>query len=81
MHPSYELGQPWMGSERVNRVVAARQFRLGQRGMDFAMADVVQQHHWPALAPFELGHKVMEALRHVRWDGPVTERAEWRVSV
>ena len=55
-----------MGAERINRIEVTGQFRLGQGGMDFRVADVMQQNHWAALAALELGDQMMQRLRRIR---------------
>lgn len=40
--------------------------------MNLAVADMMQQHGWPAFSTFELGYQVMNALLDVRWDGAIT---------
>ena len=54
-HPGEESREPRMGAQRLDRVVAAGQFRLGQGRVDLVVADLVQQHGRPALAAPELG--------------------------
>lgn len=44
--------------------------------MDFAVALVVEQHRWPALAAPQFRDQVMQALRDIRRDWPVAERAD-----
>lgn len=61
-----------MRPQRFGRVVDASQFRFGQCGVDFAVANMVQQHCWPAFAPFELRDQVMHALWHIGWDWAAT---------
>jgi len=65
-----------MGPQRRGRVVVAGQLRLGQRGVDFPVADVMQEYGWPALAAFELWDEVVQALRRVRWNRTVAEGAD-----
>ena len=57
-------------------VIDARQFRFAERGVDLLVADVMQKNGWPASAAFELGHKVVQGLRHTRRDRTVAERAD-----
>lgn len=64
-----------MLSEGVDGIVGARQFRLAERGMDFPVANVMQQYSGPAFAAFQLGDQVMQALWHPGRNGPATERA------
>ena len=65
-----------MGSESVHAGIVAGQFGLGERGMNFLMADVVQQHRRPALSPFQLRDQVMKALWNTRWDRAVAKGAD-----
>ena len=73
-HPPDEFGQPWVPPQSLNRAVFPRQFRFGQRGVDFVVAYLVKPHDRPALATFQLWHKVMQALPRIRRNGPITQR-------
>lgn len=68
-----------MGAQGFDGGVAARQFGLGQGGMDFIMADLVQQNDRPTLAAAQLRRQVMEALLGLRRDRALTERAEGQI--
>lgn len=57
-----------MRPQRLHRRVVSRQFRLAQRLVDRAVADVVQQHRLAALAAAQLGDQVVAALRDARRD-------------
>ena len=65
-----------MRPERLGCVVGPRQFRLAQCGMNLAVADVMQQDNRPALAAFQLGDQVMQALRYIRRDRAVAKGAD-----
>ena len=64
-----------MGAQRFRRGIIPCKLCLRQCGMDFFVADVVQQHSWPALAAFQLGHEMVQALWDIRWDVAVTQGA------
>jgi hypothetical protein len=55
----------------------ARQFGLAEAGMDFLVADVVQENDLAPFAPLQLWHKMVQALRHIRRDWPQTQRTDW----
>ena len=75
-HPCDELRQPWMCAKSLDRVVGPCEFRLRQRGVDFPMTDVMQQHRWPAFTSFQPGDQVMQTLRRIRRDWAVAQRAD-----
>ena len=64
-----------MRAQRIDRMVVPCQLRLGQRRMDFFVADVVKQNRGPAFAAFELWDQVMKALLYIRWHWTVTKWA------
>lgn len=64
-----------MRPELFRRVEFTRQLCFGQGGVDFAVANVVHQDRWPALAAFELWYQVVQALGGIRGDWTVTEWA------
>lgn len=66
-----------MRTQRSDRAKVARQLGLGQRGMDFVVADLVQQDGGTALAALKFRHKVMQALPRARQNAPATKRADW----
>ena len=66
-----------MAAQRLYRVIIARQFSLGQAGVDLVVTDLMQPHHRPALAALEPWHKVMQALLRLRRDRSATERTDW----
>lgn len=61
-----------MSTQRLWGGIVSRQFRLGQRRVDLAMADMVQQHLGSALTTFQLGDQMVQALWRARWDGTAT---------
>jgi len=65
-----------MGAQRINRVEAAGQFGFRKRGVDFLVADVMQQHGRAAFAALELGDQVMGRLRHIGRDRAQAKRAD-----
>ncbi len=65
-----------MRLERLWRGIVACQFAFGQRGVDFVVANLVQQNRWPALAAPQLRHEVVQALLGVRRNGAVAQGAD-----
>ena len=59
----------------VNSRIVARQLCLGQRGMDFVMANLMQQDGRSTLPTFQFWDKVMQALPRVSGNGPATQGA------
>ena len=60
-----------MAAQGADGVVMPRKFGFAKRGMDFAVADMMQQHHRPALATAQPRGQVMMALWHIRRDWTV----------
>lgn len=60
-----------MGAQRLWRVEVTGQFSFRQRRVDFTVANMVHQDHWTPFATFEARDQVVQALRHIRWNGPV----------
>ena len=77
-HPIQKTGQTITAENGVNGLKAAGQFGLGKAGMNLFVADVVQQHRWPALATFELWDQMMQTLRHIRRDRAQAKWTGWR---
>lgn len=50
-----------MRAQGCDRVVTARQFGLGQGGMDLFVANLVQKNGGSALASFEFWDQMMQA--------------------
>ena len=63
--PFDEFGETGMPTQSLGRGEIARQFALGQGGMDFLVADVMQKDGRTPLATFEFGHQMVCALRHI----------------
>lgn len=68
-----------MRPERFERIVAAGQFRLAQRGVDLAVADLVQKHDRPTLAALQLRDQVMQALGYVGRDRPPAQATDRKI--
>ncbi len=67
-----------MGAQAVDCVVSARKVSLRQGGVNFLVADVVQQHRRAALATFCARDQVMRALWRILGDGAQAKRANGR---
>ena len=74
--PADELCQPGVGAQRIDRVIVAGKLGFRERGMDLVVADLVQQHRRPALAAAKPGREMVQALAHIRRDGPAAEGAD-----
>lgn len=68
-----------MAAQRLDRVERARQLGFGQGGVDFFVADHVQQNRGSALAPFEFWDQMVQAATPIG-DRAVTKRAD-RIAV
>lgn len=68
--PGKKPRQPGMRAQGCDRVILPCKVRFAQGRVDLAVADMVQQNRRSALAPFQFGHEVMNALFDVRRDGP-----------
>jgi hypothetical protein len=68
-----------MGSQRVDCVEAAGQFRFSQCCVNLFVADLVQQNGGSALASFEFWDQMMQAARPIR-DRAVAKRTD-RIAV
>ena len=55
-------------------VIVARKFGFGQSGVDFLVADLMQQHRLAALAAAQAWDQVVAALRDIVRDRPATKR-------
>jgi len=64
-----------MRAQRLHRVAGPRKLRLGHRGVDLVVADLVQKNRRPTLAAAQARDQVMQALFRVRRDGPVAQGA------
>ena len=49
-----------MGAQRLDRGIAAGKFGLGERGVDFPVAELVEKGRGSALAALELRDQVMK---------------------
>ena len=65
-----------MAPQRLDGVEGPRELRLAQGGVDFFVANVMQQHDRPAFAAFQFWNQVVQALRHIFWDLATAERAD-----
>jgi len=66
-----------MGAQGFGSVREAGQFGLGRAGVNFVMADLVDEDCWAAFAAPEFRHKVVPTLWRVRRDWAFAERADW----
>lgn len=51
-NPGGELGQCGVGAQRLRRIKLPRQFSLGQRAVNFIVANLMQHNARPLCAPF-----------------------------
>ena len=65
-----------MAAQRLGRVEMPGEFSFGQGGVDFLVADVMQQDGRAAFAALEFGDQVMGRLRHVGRDRAQAKRAD-----
>ena len=65
-----------MAAQRLNGIVAARDVGFAQMGMDGLVTDVMQQNSGAFGAAAQTWHKVVPALRNVRWNRAVAKRAD-----
>lgn len=77
--PLQKRRKPWMGAQGIDGVMAARQFCFRQGGVDFVMANLMQQNDRPALAAAQLGRQVMQALFRIPRDRALTKRAKGQI--
>ncbi len=77
--PFDEFLKPRVAAQRLDRIIAAGQFSLGHRRVDFVMTNLMQQNDRPALTTFQLWDQMMQALLGVLWDRAVTQGADRRV--
>ena len=77
--PRQKRRQPRMGAQGFDGVVAAGQFGLGQGGVNFIVADLMQKHDRPALAAAQFRRQVMQALLGVLWNRSLAQRAGWQI--
>lgn len=70
-----------VGPQGIDRVILACQFGFRERGVDFVMANLMQQHDGPALAPAQSRYQVMPALWNALGDWTITQITNWNVIV
>lgn len=75
-NPTDELGEPRVAAQGLDTGILSRQFRLGQRGMNFIVTDLLKQDGRPALSPFKLGDQVMMALTRIGRNRAVAKRTD-----
>ncbi len=75
-HPAQEFFQPGVAAQCLDRVIVTGKLGFGQGGVDFIVADLVQQYRRPALAAFESWHKVVQALPGLRRDRALAQGAD-----
>lgn len=75
-HPVQKRPQPVRPAQGLDRGKAARQFRFGKACVHLLVADVVQQYHFAPFAALQPRHQMMQALRHIRWNGAQAQRAK-----
>lgn len=68
-----------MCAQCVNRIEFACKHGFRKRGVNFTVTDVMEQHDRTAFAAAQFWDQVMQALRDMRRDGSVTQRADWVV--
>ncbi len=68
-----------MRAQGLDRVKTARQFGLGQGGVNFFVADLMQKNRGSALASFEFWDQMMQAAAPIG-DRAVAKRAD-RIAV
>ena len=73
--PGKEFGKARMRTQRFGRRIVAGQFSLGERRVDFLMADVMDQDRRSALTTLQLGYQMMLALRDAPRNGAKAKRA------
>lgn len=57
-----------MGLQCLDGVVVAGEFGFGQGGVDFLVADLMEQHRGPVFTAPEPRDQVVQALWRVGWD-------------
>lgn len=74
--PIEERRKARMGAQGLHGIVGPRKLRLGHRGVDLVMADLMQQDRRPTLAAAQSRDQVVQALLGMRRDGPVAQGAD-----
>lgn len=72
--PSHKGGDPGMGAQRLDAAVVSRQLGLRQGGVDFIVADLMQQHDRPTLPAAQLWDQMVPALFGMGRDRTLAER-------
>lgn len=67
-----------MGAQGLRCCIVASELCLGQRGVDFLVANVVEQNRFTALPAPQTRNQVVAALRHARRDSPVAQWTDGR---
>lgn len=77
--PCHKLGNPRMRAQRFGRCIVAGQFGLRQGGVNLIVANLMQKHGRPALAPAQSWNKVMQALLGLGRDRAQAQRTDRQV--
>lgn len=64
-----------MPPQSLNGIIDPRQFSFAQRGMDFLVANVMDQNGWTAFPAFQLRDQMVQALRHTGRNGALAKGA------
>ena len=73
--PADEFGDFWVGAEGFDGGELAGEFGFGEEGVDFAVADGVEDGDGAVFAAFQFWGEVVFALE-LRWDFAFTEGAD-----
>lgn len=66
-----------MRLEGFDGVVFPRKLGLGQRGVYFPVANMMEKHGWPSLATFQFRDEMMDALFDIMRNRSLAQRANW----
>lgn len=75
-HPPGKACKPGMGAQSLDRGIVSRKVGFRNRGVNFIVANLVQQHGWSPFATTKLWYQVMQALFRVRRDRAQAQRAD-----
>lgn len=75
-NPGKKTRKSGIGPEGVDLMEAPGELRLGEQGVDAAVADLVQAYGRQPGAALQLGNEVVAARSGALRDGPATKRAE-----
>lgn len=78
-HPGDEPCNAGMGTKSLDGIEAAGELCLGQRGVDFGMADLMQKNGRSLRSATQAGDQMVQALRRIRRNRAIAERADWQV--